>query len=39
MLSSLLVTLAGIGLIVWVNWYFLFSEKTGKSDKKRRKMG
>ena len=27
MTGKLIVTLAGIVLIVWVNWYFLFSKK------------
>lgn len=26
MLTKLLVSLAGVLLIVWVNWYFLFSK-------------
>lgn len=29
MLSKLIVTLAGILLIFWVNWYFLFSKGKG----------
>ena len=33
------VTALGIGLIVWVNWYFLFSKKFERSEKKKRKIG
>jgi len=34
MTAKLVVTLAGIGLIVFINWYFFFS-----SGKKRPKRG
>ena len=34
---KLLVTVLGIGLIVWVNWNFLFSKK--KEIRKRKEEG
>jgi hypothetical protein len=37
MLMRLLVTVGGIGLIVWVNWYFLFSKKNDMSSPGRKK--
>lgn len=33
---KLLVTVLGIGLIVWVNWFFLFSKKKEKPRNKNR---
>lgn len=39
MTVKLMVTVLGIGLIVWVNWYFLFSRKYGRSGKKNGKNG
>lgn len=36
---KLLVTVLGIGLIVWVNWFFLFSEKKSSEKKIRRSGG
>jgi plastocyanin domain-containing protein len=39
MLAKLIVTVLGIGLIVWVNWYFLLSKKYKRSEEKRRESG
>lgn len=39
MTAKLMVTVLGIGLIVWVNWYFLFSKKYKRSEKKNRTIG
>jgi plastocyanin domain-containing protein len=33
---KLIVTVLGIGLIVWVNWYFLFSKKKDPRSEIRR---
>lgn len=39
MTAKLIVTVLGIGLIVWVNWYFLFSKENKRSEKRNRKIG
>jgi plastocyanin domain-containing protein len=34
MIIKWVVTVLGVGLIVWVNWYFLFSKNKARPEKK-----
>jgi plastocyanin domain-containing protein len=36
MTAKLIVTVLGVGLIVFVNWYFLFSKKRDFGKKKQK---